>query len=330
MGIVMAFVGGCNSNSDSSSSTGSTSTASADKKTDSGGSVEVAFETNNISDYWNLAKAGTEKAQKDTPGITVDFKEPADGQVDDQTKDVNDLVSRGVKAIAISPVKPDDETPLINDLVKKGIVVITQDSDAPNSDRTCYIGTNNVDAGKLAGEAIKKAIPGGGNIMVFVGKKDAQNAKERLEGVQDALKGSNVKIVDVRTDDADHTRAKQNVSDTLVGHPEVNCLVGLWSYNGPMILSAVKDAKREGKIKIVCFDGDPDTIQGLKDGFIDATVVQQPYMFGQKAVQLMAQILKGDKSGIPASKQIFFPAQTITPATIAKYEADQKALMAGG
>ena len=87
--------------------------------------------------------------------------------------------------------------------------------------------------------------------MLFVGKKDAQNAKERIQGIEEALKGSNVHIIDVRADDTDRVRAKQNVADTLVKYPDIACLVGLWSYNGPAIINATKEAGKIGKVKLV-------------------------------------------------------------------------------
>ena len=89
-------------------------------------------------------------------------------------------------------------------------LVVTQDSDAPNSNRTCYIGTDNVEAGQAGRSLSERSIPQGGKIMVFVGVLDAQNARERYQGLKEVLAGSNVQIVDVRTDNTDRVRAKSN------------------------------------------------------------------------------------------------------------------------
>jgi len=242
--------------------------------------------------------------------VSVEFKLPGEGTAAEQKRIIDDLISTGVNGMAISPVDPDNQTQLINDTAKKALV-ITQDSDAPTSDRALYIGTDNVAAGRQAGELIKEARPEGGKVMVFVGKSDARNAAERLQGIREALPGSKVEILDVRTDDTDRARAKSNAADTLVKHPDVAALVGLWSYNGPAILNAVKDAGKTGQVKIVCFDEEDETLAGVKDGAIFATVVQQPYEFGYQSVKIMAQILKGDKSAIPANKQINVPTLVI-------------------
>lgn len=273
-------------------------------------SKRVAFVTNNAADFWTIARRGCEKADDELADISVEFKIPSDGTAAEQKRIIDDLLANGVSGIAISPVDPANQVQLINDAAKQALV-ITQDSDAPTSDRAVYIGTDNTAAGRQAGELIKEALPAGGKIMIFVGKIDAQNAQERYQGIKDALQGSKVEILDVRTDDTDPIRAKSNVADALVKNPDLACLVGLWSYNGPAILNAVKDAGRVGQIKIVCFDEDDQTLAGVKDGGIYATVVQQPYEFGYRAIKLMAKILGGDRSDIPAGKQIFVPTLVI-------------------
>jgi ribose transport system substrate-binding protein len=163
---------------------------------------------------------------------------------------------------------------------------------------------------------VKEALPNGGKIMIFVGVLDAENAKQRYQGLQEALKGSSVQIIDVRTDNADRVRAKSNVADTLVNHADIAGLVGLWSYNGPAILSAVKEANKIDKVKIVAFDEEDETLSGIKDGAIYATVVQQPYEFGFRSMELMAKVLNGDKSIIPPGKQIFVPTIAVTKADV--------------
>ena len=276
----------------------------------SGKNFKLAFVTNNASDYWTIARKGVEKADAELNDVTVDFRLPGEGTAAEQKRIIDDLVSTGIAGIAISPVDPDNQTQLINDTAKKALV-ITQDSDAPKSDRALYIGTDNVAAGRQAGELVKEALPNGGKIMVFVGKSDARNAAERFQGLKEALQGSKVEILDIRTDDTDRARAKSNAADTLVKYPDIAGLVGLWSYNGPAILNAVKDAGKVGQVKIVCFDEEDETLAGVKDGSIFATVVQQPFEFGYQSVKLMAQILGGDKSAIPANKQINVPTLVI-------------------
>lgn len=290
-----------------------------------GKKLKLAFVTNNASDFWTIARRGVEKAGAELPNVTVEFKLPGEGTAAEQKRIVDDLISSGTEGVAISPVDPNNQTQMINDAAKKALV-ITQDSDAPNSDRTLYIGTDNVAAGRQAGELIKEALPQGGKIVLFVGKSDARNAAERTQGIKEAPQGSNIQIVDVRTDDTDRARAKSNAADTLVKYPDISALVGLWSYNGPAILNAVKEANKVGQVKIICFDEEDETLAGVKDGAIYATVVQQPFEFGYRSVKLMNQILSGDRSVIPPSKQIFAPTLVIKKDNVEDFQKKINAL----
>jgi len=279
---------------------------------------KLAFVTNNASEFWTIARKGTEKAARDLPNIEVEFRIPADGTAAEQQRQVDDLLAKGIHGIAISPVDPKNQTAMLNRAASQTLVV-TQDSDAPDSNRSCYIGTDNVAAGRQAGELVKEALPQGGKIMVFVGVLDAANAQQRYQGLKEALAGSNISIIDVRTDNTDRVRAKSNASDTLVNNPDIAGMVGLWSYNGPAILAAVREANKLDKVKIIAFDEEDETLTGIKDGAIYATVVQQPFEFGYRSMELMSKVLDGDKSGIPASKQIFVPTIAVKKADVEEF-----------
>jgi ribose transport system substrate-binding protein len=270
---------------------------------------KLAFITNNAADFWTIARKGTEKADAGLPDVEVEFR-LGDGTAAAQKRILDDLLAKGVDGIAISPVDPANQTAMLNDAAKQAIV-FTHDSDAPDSKRECYVGTDNVAAGRQAGDLIKEALPQGGRIAIFVGKLDARNAQERLQGIKESIAGSTIAIIDVRTDDTDQVRAKANVSEMLVSHQDVGALVGLWSYNGPAILNAVRDAGRIGQVKIIAFDEDDETLSGVKSGAIVGTVVQQPYEFGFQAVTLLEKALKGDRSGIPPGRQLFVPTRLI-------------------
>ena len=306
-----------------SSATGNTATGNTAGGGAGGKQLKLAFVTNNPSEYWTVARRGVEKADQELPNVTVEFKLPATGTSAEQTQLVDDLLASGIQGMAISPVEPANQTAFLNKAAGQTLL-FTTDSDAPKSNRVCYIGTDNVAAGRQAGELLKKSLPNGGKIMIFVGKKDAQNAAERIQGLQEAIKGTKIQVLDTRTDDTDRAKAKSNVSDTLVKYPDLAGCVGIWSYNGPAILGAIKDAGKIGKVKIVCFDDETDTIGGIKSGAIDATVVQQPFEFGYRSIINMSKYLNGDKSVVPASKQIFVPTKALTKANVAAFETEMK------
>ena len=181
-------------------------------------------------------------------------------------------------------------------------------------------------AGAQAAKLIKEALPQGGKIMLFVGSMDAQNAKERYRGIQQELAGGNVEIIDVRTDENDRVRAQRNVEDTLAKYPNIAGLVGLWTYNGPAILRAVRNASLGGKVRIVCFDEEAETLDGVVSGDIFGTVVQQPYEFGRQAIARMDKYLQGDKSQLAGGK-LYIPTQAIKKDNVAEFQAQLKQLL---
>ena len=110
----------------------------------------------------------------------------------------------------------------------------------------------------------------------------------------------------------------------MIAHSDLACLVGLWSYNGPAILSGVRASGRLGDVKIVCFDEEDETLQGVQDGHIAGTVVQQPFEFGYQSVKLLVALSKGDRSGVPANQVIIVPVKTITQDNVDAFWADLK------
>lgn len=286
---------------------------------------KLAFVSNNAANFWTIARTGCNDAAKELGDVEVDFRIPSTGSAAEQQQILNDLVARGIDGIAVSPIDPANQTDFLNKIAGQTLLV-TADSDAPDSKRVCYIGTDNIAAGRQAGELIKAAIPQGGKIMIFVGKMDAQNAKERLQGIKETLAGSNVQIIDVRTDDTDQVRAQKNAEDTLVKYPDVAGLVGLWNYNGPAIANAVKAAGKSGQVKIVCFDENQETLDGVASGLIFGTVVQQPYEFGKQAITRMEKYLSGDKSQLAGGK-IIIPTMIIKQADVAGFEAKLNKLL---
>ena len=285
---------------------------------------QLAFVANGASDFWKAAEAGMKKAQGELPDYTLVFKYPDQSSVANQQSLMDNLATAGVKAIMVSAVDPKATDVL--DKIAGETALFTTDSDAPQSKRIAYIGSSNVLAGGQAAEIAKKAMPNGAKCMGFVGLLDAANYKERAQGFVDGLKGTNITLVDTKGDGIDQTRAKANVSDVLAANPDINCMVGFYSYNTPRIYEALKDAGKLGSITVVGFDDDPITLGGVKEGTIAGTVVQQPFEWAYQGFKLIAAYLKGDKSGIPANGQLIIPTKILYKDDIDAYAANLKAL----
>ena len=290
--------------------------------------VRVAFVPNVAAEFWQTARAGVEVAEKEF-NVECDFRFPDDGTPAKQQQIVQDLLAAGVEGIAISPIDPANMTDLLNEAASV-TSLICMDSDAAESNRLCFIGTNNFQAGQTVGKLVKKVIPDGGKVMIFVGRVDAPSGGQRVAGVKAELEGSNCEVVDVRTDLGDTARAKQNAEDAIAKHPDLKCMVGIWAYNPPAILSALRAAGKLDEIKVIGFDEDRDTLQAIKDGEVDATVVQDPYQFGYQSIKMLAALARGEEAGIPDGKIIHIPERIIDPSNVDEFWEELKRLQGGG
>lgn len=278
----------------------------------------LAFVVNVPADFWTIARRGTEKAQKELPNYNIEMYIPGQMSAAEQKRILEDLLAKKVAGVSISPVDPDNSQDILN-RVAASAVLFTQDADAPKSNRVMYIGTDNVAAGRQAGELMKKALPNGGKAMLFVGTMDAANARERTQGIKEAIAGTKIEIIDIRTDGGDQAKAKANVEDTLTKYPNIDLLVGLWAYNTPQIYNAAKAAGKTGKVKIVGFDEDQQTLRGISEGVIDGTVVQQPFEFGYQSMIKLAKYIEGDKSVVPANKLDIVPTQIVDKNNVKEF-----------
>lgn len=287
-----------------------------DSAGDGGGAKpKVAFVSNNTHEFWNIVEKGFNAGAKEGNADPV-FQRPQDGTPAGQKKIIDALVARGVKAISISVIDPENQTDYLNSVAKK-TPLLAVDNDAEKSNRLCYIGTDNVKAGRAVGKLIKEAMPAGGKIGLFVGQIEPLNARQRIQGVLEELdipieklgtasatrsKDGKYELVrkEAYTDDTKQNVARENAAIALTKYAGDDlCLVGLWAYNPPAILNAVKEAKREGKVKIIGFDENNETLQGIEEGTIYGTVVQNPYMFGKRAAEVMAKIARGEDPKLP-------------------------------
>lgn len=288
----------------------------------------LAFVVNVSADFWTIARRGIEKANREHPDFDMEMIIPSQASAAEQRRILDELLARKVAGVAISAINPASQTDVLNRVAEQS-VLFTTDSDAPASKRLLYIGTDNVAAGRRAGEQMKQAMPEGGRAMLFVGTMDADNARERVQGIREALQGGNIQIVDIRTDESDFARARRNAEDALSRERDLKMMVGLWAYNTPQIYQAVREAGRQGQVKVVGFDEDALTLRGVADGTIHSTVVQQPYEFGYRSMKGLIRVVNGDRGWIPASKQDIVETKVIDKTNVGEFQSYMRGLLRG-
>ena len=318
--------------------------AAASGEPASGKKTKIVFVSNGVADFWNIAAAGV-KAAGEKFGVDTQTLMPVEG-IGDQKRMIEDLLTRGTDGIAVSPIDPANQTELLNQAAKR-TKLLTHDSDAPNSDRLVYIGMDNYKAGRMCGDLVREVLPQGGTIMIFIGRLEQDNARRRRQGTIDAILGrpenpnqydppgsvleaNGYKILGTLTDQFDRAKGKANAEDTLAKFPNIDCLVGLFAYNPPLMLEALSQAGKLGKVKVVAFDEDDATLEGIRKGTVYGTVVQNPYMYGYRSVEILSEVIKGNTTVIPPEKFIDIPARQIRKDTVDEFWADLKSKVGSG
>lgn len=337
---ILAWQGGCTNDASPPAAAGNGDAA----QQGAGEDVTIAFVTNQIADFWNIAKAGCQDAEKDF-GVNVEVKMPPEATVVEQKRIVEDLLTSGVDAIAISPLDAANQTDFLNTVAEK-VPLITHDSDAPQCNRLMYIGMDNYKAGRMCGELVKQALPDGGKVMIFIGRLEQNNSKYRRQGVIDELldrpddrsrfdpvdetiEGDKYTILGTITDQGKHEVAKEKAADAINTYPEMNAMVGLFEYNPPAIYQALAQAEKLGKVKIIGFDENDLTLQAIKDGDCTGTVVQDPYKYGYRSVEKLMEYLKDGEAAIPEGKYVDIPPRKITKDNVDEFWADLRAKKGG-
>lgn len=305
---LVTFLVGCQSEIPRETPKGTSSGGALANRPSEGGAAGVkrlVVLINGDSPFWDACRAGINDAKTQFHLTQAGFDavmESNDGTPQGQLDKLRQYGSQtDIAGVAISAT--DATNAAIADelrgLQKKGVAIITIDSDLDRDTardaRYAFIGTDNLIAGKLLGQCATAVQPNGGAYVSFFGRAGAQNVIERLAGFADAA-GSKLTAKDKMADDTDRPRARDNVRNAMANHPDVNTLVGIWSYNAPAIVDVVREKQARDKYKVCVFDAEPQTLQAMADGDVDVLVVQDPYAMGLLGVRLLKAIVAKEQA----------------------------------
>lgn len=244
------------------------------------------------NDYWRLVDQGAQAAAKEHH-VLLEYIGPKQGNIEEHLKTLEMAAAAKVDGIITQSLNEQQFTPLINELVEQGTPVITIDTDAEQSKRNSYIGTNNYYSGFLAGKKLLADMEGEVNVAIITGNFHSSNQQLRVNGFQDFIKNEpRVKVVAIEESAISLIRASEKANQILTKYPEVNAFYGTSALDGIGIAEAVKRLDRDD-LYIIGFDTLKETLTFIQDGTIDATVAQQPYQMGYDSVQLMVDLMEG-------------------------------------
>jgi ribose transport system substrate-binding protein len=246
--------------------------------------VFVAFNT--ALPYWQEAEAGLNDAAKQM-GVKAELTGPAAFSVEDELKAFQQAVAQKPSGIMLSASNAEAFKEPINAAVAQGIPVICVDADSPDSKRLLFVGTDNFRAGQESGKRMAEVLVGKGNIAIITIPSQF-NISERMRGVTDALKKyPSIKVTKTIDDKGDSRVAVDAIAALLHGKDKPDGIISLEASGGAGAADALHVVSLEGKVPVVTFDKDPDTLDWIERGGITATVVQKPYVMSYYGLKFL-------------------------------------------
>jgi ribose transport system substrate-binding protein len=248
--------------------------------------AKFALLTNAVAPFWTAAQIGASRASAEI-NVPITFQAPtAAEKLSQQLSMLETFINDEYTAITFSSIDRDAPKDIIQRARDAGIAVLCTDSDATGSDRLMYIGMSDYSAGREAGQVALDII-GEGQVVGLVGYATAQNAQDRIAGVNDALEGTGLELVEVLLDDIKPEVALSNAQTAMQKYEDLAGFITFYSYDGPAACQAVKQAGMEGQVKIVAFDAEPETQRCMEDGVVQAMIGQRVYFYGYLSGHIM-------------------------------------------
>lgn len=236
--------------------------------------------------YWQTALGGLNHAANE-----MKVKAEMDGPDTYDTKAEHDAFQSAVaqkpSGILISAADASVMTPDINAALSQGIPVITIDSDAPDSQRLFFVGTDNYNAGVLGGHLTAKLLDGKGNVVIFT-VAGQLNVKDRLHGYQDVFaEHPGIKVTQIVDMKGDPTVVFDTTKQLLDSKAKVDAFVCLEAISCPEVGEVVNRANMAGKVTIVAMDTDQRTTDWIQKGVVSATIAQKPFTMAYYGTKLL-------------------------------------------
>lgn len=245
--------------------------------------------------YWKYIRLGAEQAARERNAV-IDFEGPDTANAEEGIRDIDMAGAARVSGIITYVQDESMYMPVIDKVVREGIPLVTVDSDAENSKRLAYVGTDNVSAGVAGAKEMIRQIGKSGTVAIIMGGRMVKNQMERVKGFTDYLKThSEIKIGEIESSDSYLLESELAAKKILSSNQGVKALFCTSALDGQGAAKAILESSLKGRVKIVCFDDLPETLSYIADGTIAATVVQKPYTMGYKAVNIIMNNLEGKR-----------------------------------
>jgi ribose transport system substrate-binding protein len=257
--------------------------------------LEVVLRSQN-GDYWKIVKMGAEVAAKEFD-VTLDFRAPGDeADVNGQIALMEQSISIKPDAIVLAANDYKGLTEVVDQAASLNIPVVTIDSEVDSRNAKSFIGANNYEAGKIAGQQLIKLTGAKSSIAIVGFKQGERNTEQREQGLLNEIsKYPEVKVVDKVYSLTDRDLAGQLTSDIIRRNPKLNGIVALNEISSIGVADAIGRMGLQGQVKIITFDSTSEELELLQEGVIQATIIQNPFSIGYLGVKNAVDALKGGK-----------------------------------
>ena len=245
-------------------------------------------------DFWKTVRMGAEAAGKEF-GVNINFNAPDDEEdVAEQIRMVNDAIERDTDVLVLAASDYKKLVGVVERAVNSDIPVIIIDSALESDKVACFIGTNNVEAAMKAGEKLIEYAGEECDVAVISHVKETATARQREEGFLKYIeKYPGIKIVAKEYAFTSSKLAEKITADIISKNKDLDAVVGLNAVSATGAARAVSKLGMAGKIKVIAFDSDPEEIEFIEDGVIQATIVQNPFSMGYLGVKYAVDIIHG-------------------------------------
>ena len=278
----------------------------------SAGGVIGVIPKSTLYDYWTSVQIGAENAAKEN-GYTIIFQGTAsDTDSEGQVKIVEDFITKGVKAIVISPVDPDALVPSLKRADAAGIPVVIIDgklnSDVPKS----TVSTDNVAAGVIAADHMSEIIGQPSKIAIVNEVAGSIQGTAREKGFADAITADGYTLLSTFFSEGDRNKALNITQDIFSSTPDIKGIFATNEGTAVGVSLGVSAAGKAGDVAVVGFDSSDDILQAIRDGVINGTVTQDPAGIGYTGVTNAIKALKGES----VDKKVDVPAAYVDATNI--------------
>jgi ribose transport system substrate-binding protein len=298
---------------------------------------KVALVTASSGPYWDQVVAGAHDAANRYHLKLAVLRPHADEP--SQSQAIESLLGKHFDGVAISPNDAPRQAAVLSKVAAE-MPLVTYDSDCPVAGKLLFIGIDNYDAGRAVGTYIKQAVPDGGEVLIAIGSLDKENGQRRRQGVidelldrtvekarpmdavEEPLKGPKYTVAATLVDGIEPIKATAMMAEGLRAHPNVKAVACLFAYNTPSALKALKDAGKDGKVQVVGFDTNEETLTGIENGTVYATMMQSPYSIGFEAVRVLGDVARGERESLPMFSTFYLNCDGVTKSNVADVRND--------